>query len=86
MVVIGFNWWQRTAETNSTRPSMPRSAPKPLTAAEAGLEYLPSPLGAPVSELGRPMVTHVTIVDLDADGLHDILYREARTNTIRWIR
>ncbi len=32
------------------------------------------------------MVTSVQIVDLDADGLPDILYCEARLNTVRWIR
>jgi len=50
------------------------------------LEYRPEPVGAPVSEFGRPMVTNVQVVDLDRDGLQDILYCEAQQNTVRWIR
>jgi hypothetical protein len=50
------------------------------------LEFVPTPLGAPASEFGRPMVTNVQIVDLDRDGLSDVLYCEGRANTVRWIR
>lgn len=32
------------------------------------------------------MVTHVQIADLDRDGLADVIYCEARSNTVRWIR
>ena len=54
--------------------------------AYANLEYTPIPIGAPVSEFGRPIVTNVEIVDLDQDGLPDVLYCEAQKNTVRWIR
>lgn len=50
------------------------------------LGYHPTPIGAPASEFGRPMVTHVKIVDLDQDGLADVLYCEGRRNSVRWIR
>jgi len=71
--------------------------PAPETAAAAGpaasarpafakLEYVPTPIGAPVSEFGRPIVTNVEIVDLDGDGLADVLYCEGQQNTVRWIR
>lgn len=51
-----------------------------------GLVYEPTPIGALASELGRPLVTHVHLADLDQDGLLDVLYGEASTNTVRWIR
>lgn len=57
-----------------------------VPAATMRLEYTPVPIGAPVAEFGRPMVTHVKIVDLDRDGLLDVLYCEGRKNTVRWIR
>jgi hypothetical protein len=50
------------------------------------LEYTPTAIGAPVEEFGHPWVTSIKIVDLDADGLPDILYCDAQKNSIRWIR
>ncbi len=52
----------------------------------APLAYQPIPIGAPVGEFGRPIVTNVEIVDLDQDGLPDVLYCEGQQNTVRWIR
>jgi hypothetical protein len=68
-----------------------RGAPPPPTtsaraAASARLEYVPTPVGAPASDFGRPLVTSVAIADLDRDGLPDILYCEGAQNTVRWIR
>jgi hypothetical protein len=55
-------------------------------AASPKLEYAPTAIGAPVTEFGRPLVTHLTLVDLDRDGLLDVLYCEGQNNTVRWIR
>lgn len=63
-----------SAPTKTTPPAGPR------------LEYTPTAIGAPVAEFGRPMVTHIQIVDLDGDGLADVVYCEAQKNTVRWIR
>jgi hypothetical protein len=49
-------------------------------------EFVPHPVGAPASEFGRPLVTNVHVVDLDRDGLVDILYCEAQQHSVRWIR
>ena len=50
------------------------------------LEYNPISVGSAVAEFGRPLVTHLQIVDLDRDGLLDIVYCEGQKNTVRWIR
>ena len=55
-------------------------------ASVAKLTYLPTPIGAPASEFGRPWVANVQIVDLDQDGLPDVLYGEAQKHSVRWIR
>lgn len=57
-------------------------------AADAGasLAFEPSAIGAPAADFGRPWVTHLQIVDVDQDGLIDVLYCEASTHTVRWIR
>lgn len=52
----------------------------------SALRYITVPIGAPVSEFGQPWVTHLKIVDLDQDGLLDVLYCDAKNNSVRWIR
>jgi hypothetical protein len=68
------------------QPSTARSPNNAATPASPRLEYSPSAIGAPVAEFGRPLVTHLEIVDLDKDGLADVVYCEGQKNTVRWIR
>lgn len=56
------------------------------TSPRPNLAYTPIPIGASASEFGRPLVTNVQIVDLDQDGLADVLYCEGQKNSVRWIR
>lgn len=65
------------SETETSRPAV-LASPK--------LGYAPTPIGAPAGEFGRPLVTHVEIVDLDQDGLQDVIYAEGQKNSVRWIR
>lgn len=67
---IAVGWWMFTRQESDL----------------AGLQYEPVPIGAPVSEFGQPWVTHLKIVDLDQDGLLDVLYCDAKNNSVRWIR
>jgi len=50
------------------------------------LAYAPEAIGTAVAPDDRPMVTNLQIADLDQDGLADVIYSEARGNTVRWIR
>ncbi len=69
------------------REIAPEAAVKNSPAAPAPhLEYAPIPIGSPVEEFGRPVVTNLHLVDLDGDGLLDVIYCEAQKNTVRWIR
>jgi hypothetical protein len=43
------------------------------------------PIGDPVGD-SKPWITHLTIVDLDQDGLKDVVVCDAKLNQIRWIR
>ncbi|MEO6002573.1 MAG: VCBS repeat-containing protein [Opitutus sp.] len=61
-------------------------APSPKPSPSPKLDYVATPIGAAVSEFGRPLVTHLDLVDLDRDGLLDVLYCEGQKNTVRWIR
>jgi len=85
--LVGVSLWQSSRVKTAAVPTTKKGvAPAALTAAQAHLEYEPIPIGAPVSDFGRPMVTHLTIVDLDGDGLLDVIYCEGARNTVRWIR
>lgn len=44
----------------------------------------PSPIGLPFKE--PPLISHVQTVDLDGDGLLDILVCDCRNNSVSWIR
>lgn len=46
--------------------------------------FTPEAVGAPVSD--NPWISHVSIVDLDQDGLPDILATDDRLNAIVWLR
>ncbi len=48
--------------------------------------FTPRPVGEPRGDDERPQIAHVTIVDLDADGLPDILACDAIRNRVAWIR
>jgi hypothetical protein len=68
------------------QPPAPAHVAAPARPAAPALAYEPSVIGTPVGPDDRPMVTNLQIADLDQDGLPDILYCEARHNTVRWIR
>jgi hypothetical protein len=63
----------------------PATRPAASHAAQA-LAYQPVSLSVPATASERPLVTHVEIVDLDQDGLVDVLYCEASAHSVRWIR
>lgn len=48
------------------------------------LVYEAIPIGDPI--VGHPMIAHVAMADLDADGLPDVLACDGYTNSVRWIR
>ena len=76
-------WLFKSPEPSSTETAPATSAsPAPTPP----LEYSAIPVGSPASDFVRPWVTNVQVVDLDRDGLADILYCEAQKNSVRWLR
>jgi len=64
-------------------PAAPEIKIKPATVVDT--DYLkPSPIGNPVN--GYPWITKVLAVDLDRDGLMDVVAVEAKEGKIVWIR
>jgi hypothetical protein len=48
--------------------------------------FTPRPVGDPIGPNERPQISNVQIVDLDGDGLLDILVCDAAQNRVSWIR
>jgi hypothetical protein len=64
-----------------TEPSAPHE-----TSARMTLQFLEkTPIGEPIGD-SKPWITHLTIVDLDGDGLKDVVACDAKLNRICWIR
>ena len=68
----------REAPTGGRDGILPEGAPSDFFAARA--------VGEPRGEDERPLIAHVEIVDLDDDGLPDILACDALRNRVAWIR
>ena len=64
-----------------------RKARQPATDPRAYLNFMrPTNIGAPLVPNTGPWVAHVNAVDLDKDGLVDVLACEAKENKILWLR
>ena len=82
----------RTGRTLSdTLGSLIRKEPPPVvspskaSARGATIEFLEKePIGDPVGNT-QPWITHLVVVDLDGDGLNDVVLCDAKSNQIRWI-
>ena len=59
------------------------SAPGP-SAAVPLRPLVAQPLGA--SDLGKPLIAHVAAIDLDGDGLLDVVACDAKANKVVWLR
>lgn len=60
-------------------------APAAVAAPKSYLDYLrPQPIGAPIDQ--PPWIAHVLAVDLDQDGLLDVVFCESRQNKVIWLR
>src|SRR6478736_539195 len=82
-LILGFVMRWHVARLRQSVVPMEAAAP---ALAAPSLAYKPIPIGSPVAPGERPLVTHLQVVDLDRDGMVDVIYCEARANTVRWIR
>lgn len=71
------------AACSAPAPPPERPASPPSGGAPA---FTAVPIGVPAQGEERPQVAHVAIVDLDRDGLNDVLVCDALKNQVTWIR
>lgn len=57
---------------------------RPVSFVSDTQRYRPQRLGAPVGD--QPWIAHLITLDLDGDGLLDVVACEAKANTINWVR
>lgn len=66
-------------------PLLDPVAPRATTAVSAGaVAYVSAPIGLPVER--HPLISHLAIADLDADGLTDVVVCDATVDRVGWIR
>ena len=82
----------QVAEVVGTPAPRPRSVIETISATPAArrgprLDFLrPQAVGDAIGPADRPMIANVQIVDLDKDGLADIVTADATTNRVTWAR
>jgi len=86
-LLLGAGWWfyrhtaARTAPAaanDERRGILPRGAPSDF--------FSPQPIGAAITNDERPLIANVQIVDLDRDGLADVLVCDVLRSRVTWIR
>lgn len=79
----GLSW--RDALSRLTRPTPPDDGSSPSTAKTAAVRFLtPRGIGDPPTP--PPRISNVCLVDLDKDGLMDVVVCDALTDRVTWIR
>jgi hypothetical protein len=66
--------------------SEPNASPAAPAAASASALFTSRAIGNPPRGEERPQIAHVAIVDLDRDGLNDILVCDSFRNIVSWVR
>src|SRR5712691_10099357 len=86
LVGVGVTWWafSQASRRGSTRDVTARTAILPIGAPSDF--FSPTSVGEPRRGTERPQISNVQIVDLDGDGLADILVCDVLRNRVSWIR
>jgi hypothetical protein len=87
MVVAGvlIYFWISPQQTPSSAP--PAASITPSTGpAGPTLAMKPAPIGSPIGARERPQIAHVSPIDLDRDGLVDVIACDMLLNRVVWIR
>ena len=84
--VGAWRWGARLAPSGDRRAAVPDDRASILPKGAPSRFLQPRPVGLPIAPKTRPLVAHVTIVDLDQDGLADIVACDVLENRVVWLR
>ncbi len=80
-------WWARSAPADTEISSGARDERRAILPMGSPSDFFkPQPVGEAVLERSRPQISNVQIVDLDRDGLPDILVCDVIRDQVTWIR
>jgi FG-GAP-like repeat len=80
-------WWVRRSSDSPDTSIIARDERGAILPPGAPSDFFtPQPVGDPIVEKRRPQISHVQVVDLDHDGLPDILVCDVIRSQVTWIR
>src|SRR5262245_26653161 len=80
-------WWVRGSSNDRETSTIARDERSAILPMGAPSDFFaPQPAGDPILERRRPEISNVQVVDLDGDGLPDILVCDVIRNQVTWIR
>jgi hypothetical protein len=84
--VVAWRWRGVPSPGGDRRAAVPADRASILPKGAPSRFLQPQPVGLPVAPKSRPLVAHVTVVDLDQDGLADIVACDVLANRVVWLR
>jgi len=80
-------WWLRRSGAGTDTATIARDERFAILPPGSPSDFfVPQPVGDPILDKRRPQISHVQIVDLDRDGLPDILVCDVIRSQVTWIR
>jgi hypothetical protein len=88
VVLFALAWSvrDRLMPGSATAPESERAAAPASSGGSPGTILTSTAIGNPPRGEERPQIAHVAIVDLDRDGLNDVLVSDSFRNIVSWIR
>jgi hypothetical protein len=84
--VAAWRWGTRLDQSGDRRAAVPDDRASILPKGAPSRFLQPQSVGSPIAPKTRPLVAQVTIVDLDKDGLADIVACDVLENRVVWLR
>jgi hypothetical protein len=92
-VILVLQSWRAGVSVGSVlrgRVEAPKASPpaeRAPTRRAPRIDFLiPHPVGDAIAPDDRPLIAHVSLADLDGDGLSDIIVADAAKNRVTWLR
>ncbi len=87
LALVVTAWWLRGAPADTNASTIARDERRAILPTGSPSDFfVPQAVGEAVLEKSRPQISNVQIVDLDGDGLRDILVCDVIRDQVTWIR
>src|SRR5262245_25211034 len=87
VLLVVAAWWVRRPPTGPETPTIAAAERRAILPPGTPSDFfVPQPIGDPLVDKRRPQISNVQIVDLDRDGLADVLVCDVIRKQVTWIR